>query len=391
MSWPPWPLPVAPAHGSLPARLAQLSWSSVAAYAWVVAAALGLLVFAVAWTRLFALVAGRVELVDGPLRAKLDELSLRAGAKRRVRLTVSPRIAAPITFGVVQPEISLPVRALTDLRPEQQESLLAHELGHALRRDPAWLGLCRLLETVLLVQPLNRVARRRLQETSELLSDDWAVRLTGRRLSLASCLTEVAQWVVGPHRALPAPGIAGGGSPLSRRIERLLVRDRADEVEPLEPAAGRERWWPASALGALGLAALAVPGFSLGRDLPADDADRAEPARVRALPPPPPPKAAPRAAGGGLVEEALLLEEELELVADELGLLRDELGRTGLGEDRRIEATLARIEQRLQSLRGRRDRLRTLLPAVLPLLEGASDPSPPPSDPRALAQGALLP
>ncbi len=239
------------------------AWQPWLAGLWALVAALGLLAFARSFQRLRAHLAGRVELEDGPLRAMLDTLCTRAGLRARVRLTASPRLAAPITLGIVRREICVPLRALSDLTPAQQEAMLGHELGHAIRRDPAWLGLCWLLETMLFVQPLNRVARKRLQQSAEYLCDDWAVRLTGRYLSLASCLTEVAQWVVG-RKALPAPAMAGTGAPLTLRVQRLL-----DGKKPA--AERRERWWRPSAVAGLLVVALAAPGFSTSVEPLADD------------------------------------------------------------------------------------------------------------------------
>ena len=58
--------------------------------------------------------------------------------------------------------------------------MLAHEVAHLVRRDPHWLVAARVIETVLFVQPLNRLARLRLQEVAEYLSDDWAMARTSR-------------------------------------------------------------------------------------------------------------------------------------------------------------------------------------------------------------------
>src|SRR6185295_6059610 len=63
--------------------------------------------------------------------------------------------------------------------------------------------------------------RRRLRELSELRADEWAVNRTGRPLSLAGCLAEVAGWAFG-HPRLPVAAMADRPSNLARRITRLL-------------------------------------------------------------------------------------------------------------------------------------------------------------------------
>ena len=364
----------------LPTGRAWIPWVCAA---WAAAAGLGIAAFIRAQLRLRRHLRGRVELEGGPLRARLDALMARAGVRGGVRLTVSPFVCAPLTHGLVRREICVPLRVLSDLSPAQQEALLGHELGHALRRDPAWLGLCWLLERALLVQPLNRVARARLQHAAELLCDDWAVHLTGRRLSLASCLTEVAQWVVGPAPALPAPGMALPGAPLTRRVERLLAA-------PPREVTHRERWWLAGGLAALGVVTLGAPGFALAlREAePCEDAaplPDPEPEPLPASDPEPspdpaPPDPAPAAASGPLSELGALcsaLDVELQLAEQELRALKREAYELGAVD--RVADQLLRLEQGVRALRARHATLRTLLPRVLGTPEPAA-PAPPLQD-----------
>lgn len=373
------------AAGGAPAAKSR-AWIPFLGGAWILAALLGLLTFLRAQLRLRRHLAGRVTLANGPLRARLDVLLVRAGAGGRVRLTASPFVAAPLTHGLFVREICVPVRALTDLSPAQQEALLGHELGHALRRDPAWLGLCWLLERALLVQPLNRVARARLQHASELLCDDWAVHLTGRRLPLASCLTEVAQWVVGPAPALPAPGMASPGAPLTQRIERLLAA-------PPREVTRRERWWLAGGLAALFAVTLGAPGFALSlRDAP--PARRAEP-EPAPLPLPEPlsePLAEPEAdpvddeVAGELPAEppgtlqGLLkaLDRELLAALEETRALKREAAASGAVE--RFADQLERIEETAQRLLESRAAIDSLLPRGLGTPEHAASAPPFPSE-----------
>ena len=124
-------------------------------------------------------------------------------------------------MALVGAEIVLPQRALDELDPEQQESMLAHEMAHIARRDPAWLLVSGVIECLFFFQPFHRLGRRHLQETTEYLCDEWAVEQTGRRLTLARCLAQIAGWLERPH-ALPVACMARLGSPLVRRVQRLL-------------------------------------------------------------------------------------------------------------------------------------------------------------------------
>jgi beta-lactamase regulating signal transducer with metallopeptidase domain len=192
----------------------------------------------------------RRELTGGPLVEALESLVAAAGIRRRIRLAVSPELSAPVAMGTS--EICLPERVQTALGPAEQRAVLAHELGHLVRRDPTWLALGVVLENLLFVQPLNRLARRRAQEAAEYLCDDWAARQTGG-LTLARCLAEVATWLQGPRRPVPVSGMAENRSQLVERVRRLL-----DGVEP-RAARGLRLAVPVAAL-ALSTVAFAAPG-----------------------------------------------------------------------------------------------------------------------------------
>jgi beta-lactamase regulating signal transducer with metallopeptidase domain len=198
-------------------------WPGFVLALWTVIGASSLAALLASWTCLRRCMLGREVLRDGPLLARFERLRERTRVRACVRLSVSSRIAAPFSTGLLRPEVCVPRAALTELTGAQQDALLAHELAHLVRRDPAWFGIGFLIEKLFFFQPLNRLARRQLSELAEVACDDWAVRWTGARLALASCLTEVAGWVIGEKpRLVTPPGLAGHRSRLAQRVQRLL-------------------------------------------------------------------------------------------------------------------------------------------------------------------------
>ena len=376
----------------LAGRIAEPStWPALVGATW--AAAGGLLVLGVlaSWSAFRRRLLGRRRLVDGPLVAKLEELRRRAGLRAHIRLSVCDRISSPISLGFFRPEICIPSAVQSELTAPQQETLLAHEIAHHRRGDPAWFGFYCLLEKLFFFQPLNRLARKRLQELAEESCDDWAVRWTGERLALASCLTEVAQWIVGARaRELAFPGLSSNRSKLGQRVERLLDDRRSPAVEK------GVRWGLPLFLGVAGLFVLAVPGISASAS-PREVSSRTEPAQpsptlaapqaesparsaVAAEPPAPPPPApltAPVDAApaeqspAGVASDHELLEEEMHLLETEFDELKHELALSELHE--RFSRELELIEQRMHELRARRERVGALL-ARLTSQEPASDP-----------------
>ena len=231
------------------ALLSALRGATVPAGAGLVLGGLGL---AVALGRLHARLAGRQPVQEPQLLRLLAELHEASGLTGPVRLSVSADLVVPLAMGLGRPEICLPLRVQTDLPADQQRAVLAHELAHLLRRDPAWLLICRAIESVLFFQPLNRLAGKRLQVLSEYLCDDWSVERTGRQLAFARCLTEVAGWVVADEPAL-LPCLTRKDSELSRRIGRLLARERSRWTT------SRPRWLSPVLSGVLLIVAACAP------------------------------------------------------------------------------------------------------------------------------------
>ena len=180
---------------------------------------------------------------------------------REVRLTVSEALASPVALGTG--EICLPARALSELDPIRMESILAHELAHLVRRDPMWLTISRVVEAVFFFQPLNVLARRRMQEAAEFASDAWASARVARPLDLAHCLARVAEWTIAAPR-LPVPAMAERrGAVLVRRVERLTTGRVVHEVAPGRAAR------LAAVLAIVGLVLLA-PRAAIGSDQPSN-------------------------------------------------------------------------------------------------------------------------
>jgi len=321
---------------------------------WTIGAMLGAALLCFAWSRIADRLAGRHELTKGPLVDQLRELTRRAQLPRRPRLCVSSRITSPATVGVFLPQILVPERATRDLSPTQQEAMLAHELAHIVRNDPQWSFFTRLIERLCFVQPLNRVARKALADIAEYQSDDWAVRHTGKELDLARCLTEVAGWRIEEREMVALLPMAGRGSQLSERVQRLLHPAPAKKPRRTSPFV-----LPAATL-ALVSTAFVMPGAAAEIDaLGARLLDRA--IELPVLPPETPSSTdfALELAPPTLAEE---LEALLTIVDGELLSLRAELDRLDTPAlDPEHATTLSSLTLTLDELRVQQARVTDLL------------------------------
>ena len=248
---------------------------------WALLAAIGLAGFGVAHLRLSRRLGSRDEVTDGPIRGVLDGLCLAAGVNRPIRLTRSEGLGSPVALG--RSEICVPGAVLTELDPVQQRSVLAHELAHLTRNDPLWLTAGCLLERVFFFQPLNRVARKRIQESAEYLCDDWAAERSGSGVAMAKSLMKVAEWMQSPPSALPLAGMAENPSQLVERVRRLVERRGTREA--------RRAWLAPVAGGIVLLIAAGVPGVAATTAIPGpgllwdQGADTLRPKRRSALHP----------------------------------------------------------------------------------------------------------
>ena len=204
----------------------RLSIQTVVAAIWAFAALALALSYAARRLILVGRIGDRRAVSDGRLLAELEQLSREAKLGRRPRLTVTSRISSPIALGIA--EICLPESALQELDLEEQRVMLAHELAHLARRDPLWLAFASVVERVLWIQPLNRVARRRIATSAEYLCDEWAVRRTGSGVALARCLAQVAEWIQTSPLGVPVAGMAEERSLLVSRVEKLLAGAKHD-------------------------------------------------------------------------------------------------------------------------------------------------------------------
>lgn len=171
--------------------------------------------------RFLAAVGDRTEILRGPERELLNALT-----SRPVRLSASNSVASPVAM--LGWEIVIPSDTFARLSTDQQKTILAHELGHLLRRDPLWLTLAEAVKALLFFQPLNWLTSTKMKETAEFLCDDAAVLQTGNQRALAETLAELASNLAPAPPAVAA--MAEGGSNLIVRVQRVL---RAHPSAPL--------------------------------------------------------------------------------------------------------------------------------------------------------------
>ncbi len=174
----------------------------------------------------------------------------------RARILVSDTVPAPCAVGRC---VVLPARCEQEMDDGELSAVLAHELAHLARRDPAWLAAADLVCRLAWIQPLNRVAAAGVRDAAELMTDQHTLRHT-RPLDLARSIHRVSHWAVPHRRPARVSGLARprDGS-LTRRVRRILAPAREGDVGPA---------WPGALLAlALSAGVMLLPPVAMTREL----------------------------------------------------------------------------------------------------------------------------
>ena len=170
---------------------------------------------------------------------------------------------AAIASPMVLPGGTVLLPAWAAAMPEaQQRALLAHEIAHLHRRDPAWRLLQRMVLLLLAFHPLARHAVRRLEALAEDACDAHAAQRLGSGRPLAECLAACLSHA-GARAALPtlAVAMAGESGPVVRRVKNLL-EETPMRPRSLSPVLRRSTLTLALA------AAIALPGLAVSTYAP---------------------------------------------------------------------------------------------------------------------------
>ncbi|MGA8278862.1 MAG: M56 family metallopeptidase [Rhodanobacteraceae bacterium] len=251
----------------------KVSWQNVLVAGWLAGALIALARVLFKWRHIGREIAGAQPLDDSVSAADAAAFAIHA----RVAL---PQLAAldDLASPIALPGgcIILPRWALELLDRQQVRAMLAHEIAHLARRDPAWKLATALWCALLWFLPLA-VVRRRLDEIAELACDAWAAHHLGDGRSLAECLAECA----GQHGEFESDLVAAMAhrdSPLLQRIDQLIGG------VPLNTNCSRICTGAASIL-VLTLAVFVMPGFT----------SKVAHAQYAGAPPTPPPAPSPPA------------------------------------------------------------------------------------------------
>jgi CubicO group peptidase (beta-lactamase class C family)/Zn-dependent protease with chaperone function len=151
-----------------------------------------------------------------PIRNVAERAIKRTGLKQTIEFATSKKIEIPTVIGVWKPIVLFPLSALTQLTPQQLETILIHELAHVRRHDYLMNLFQTVIESLLFFHPGVWWVSMIVRAERENCCDDVAVEL-GNVKEYASALL-----VLENARPIPAPALGANGGNLVSRVRRLV-------------------------------------------------------------------------------------------------------------------------------------------------------------------------
>ena len=143
------------------------------------------------------------------------------------RVFVVDNLPSPVAMG--RTTIALPAVVANDFDAAHRNALVAHEIAHLERGDPAWLLAAEVISAVSAFQPLLPRVMRAFRHDVELICDERAVRQTGEPGALIAALALLASPFDprAPLDAMHGAATAHDGSPLVARADRIASLSRS--------------------------------------------------------------------------------------------------------------------------------------------------------------------
>jgi len=164
---------------------------------------------------------GAIEIVLTPDAAQLWQRCSTSFAVRNATFAASPIVSGPVTLGVRHPLVLLPITMVGTLEPEDLHTVIAHEFAHMHRRDFLKNLVYELISLPVRFHPFVRLTRNQLIESREMVCDQMAANITGRRTYAQSLIRLASLLATGTLVRTPhAIGILDANT-FERRLMKL--------------------------------------------------------------------------------------------------------------------------------------------------------------------------
>lgn len=177
----------------------------------------------VGWVRLKSLGHGAASLERSSLEMA-SELAEKLELRRLPKFAVSSNVVAPMSWGILKPQVLLP-ESFHEWSQECRQAVLAHELSHIVRRDSLFDLLSRISSTIYWFHPAIHYASRQLDSAREEATDERVLACGILPETYARQLIAVLERCTLSNRSfLPTAVGMAKSSTLESRIRRILAK-----------------------------------------------------------------------------------------------------------------------------------------------------------------------
>jgi beta-lactamase regulating signal transducer with metallopeptidase domain len=214
------------------------SWARDLLFAWLAIAAAGLGRLALGLWNLRALRAAHSALDPRSLDPRLERTLSEFRHSRQVSVALSRQVSVPVAIGFLKPMILLPAWAVSELSPEELNSILIHELAHLARWDD-WTNLGqKIIRALLFFHPVVWWIDHQLSFEREMACDDHVVSRLENPRTYAECLLAVAEKSLLRRGLGLAQAAVRGMRQTSRRVLEILAASHPRSPRVWKPAVG---------------------------------------------------------------------------------------------------------------------------------------------------------
>lgn len=157
--------------------------------------------------------------IDIDKRLFVDRVAAQLGINKKVKLWISEFVVSPATIGYLKPVILIPAAAVTNLTPQQLESILLHELAHIRRNDYLINLVINFIKAILYFNPFVKAFVRIIEKERERSCDEMVLQFQYNSKDYATALLTLEKQQQEKALAIAASGKA---TDLINRVELIL-------------------------------------------------------------------------------------------------------------------------------------------------------------------------
>ena len=152
---------------------------------------------------------------------RINHLAGKLQISRRIALLESEMVSVPVMTGIFKPMILLPISLVTQLKPDEVEAIILHELAHIRRKDYFVNMLQHFAEIIFFFNPAVLWLSSLIRDEREHCCDDLAIKETRSKEKFIRALVVFQEYHLRDTRL--ALGFPGQKDHLLSRVKRIIT------------------------------------------------------------------------------------------------------------------------------------------------------------------------